>query len=596
MISKQKALLGFKAIKQDEWLNLSINNKLLTVTPEIWNKSYSLENNTIDYIVCDYYPLQQLPIYDLLSVLNELYRLLKSGGVIRFCLFDLDKAINAYKSSPSDCDYFWSGEWETTSGSFIAHITNYGYLYTPLTYEFSEELLKKTGFQKVFQVISGQTKSYYTDIVELDKHLEQYFFSVEAFKATKLGTQKRILGGKSTQIHCSWVNSPNTSFTVTWHTPSEKNCVVVEYRPLGTTFWNRVQGSTKSSPGEGYLHQATLSGLFPNTEYEYRTSNDQQTKPRMSEIYQTCTAPNADSADFSFVFICDTGLIGRLDDNATGTKQIIEEIINDKPLFILGGGDYAYANGDRRYTNLNEAIDAWFNQMQPIIARFPFMAQYGNHEILLEERFRDWAPRFNHPKGFDGEKNYSFDVGNAHFTALFVPDPSMVNSEQLTWLDADLRKARNRGMNWLIVYQHQPIFGHGHSHPANPQLSQLLSPIFEKYQVDLHLSGHDQNYERTYPLLGLPYNPTPISTSINHYQAGNGVVYAKVSPGGKKSEKKNDFSRFIIKQQSFMAKRDDTAHHYALVKVQAIGKLKINVYSVIGDSTPKQLIDSFELR
>lgn len=205
------------------------------------------------------------------------------------------------------------------------------------------------------------------------------------------------------------------------------------------------------------MHQVTLKGLVSDTKYEYRTSSDEEVKPAMSEIFQTRTAPTPGSADFSFAFICDTGLIGRLDGNATGTQKIIEEIINDKPLFILGGGDYAYANRDSRYNDVNDAIDAWFEQIQPAIARFPFMAQYGNHEILLEERFRDWAPRFAHPEGFDGERNYSFDVGEVHFTALFIPDPSQVHLDQLAWLDADLKEARTRSMRWLIVYQHEPM-------------------------------------------------------------------------------------------------------------------------------------------
>jgi hypothetical protein len=115
----------------------------------------------------------------------------------------------------------------------------------------------------------------------------------------------------------------------------------------------------------------------------------------------------------------------------------------DEPLFVLGGGDYAYADLDRRFRHLDTAIDTWFRQMEPLLARVPFMAQYGNHEVFLGERFRDWAPRFAHPEGFAGGRSYAFDVADAHFTGLFVPGPSL-DPDQLAWLDADLAAARSR--------------------------------------------------------------------------------------------------------------------------------------------------------
>ena len=58
------------------------------------------------------------------------------------------------------------------------------------------------------------------------------------------------------------------------------------------------------------------------------------------------------------------------------------------------------------------------------------------------------------------------------------------------------------------------------------------------------------------------------------YEAGTGVIYAKVSPAGKLSEFRNDFSRFTTEQQPFIATRDDTAGHYALITVRSVGELR----------------------
>lgn len=415
--------------------------------------------------------------------------------------------------------------------------------------------------------------------------------------------------GAATQVHLSWEQDPSQTLTVSWRTPSARNAAVVEYRIPGGQSWNRKAGTTRPSPGRGYLHSVTLTDLAPATEYEYRVSNDNGVEPSNNRVFSTRTAPQGRQAEYTFAFIADTGLSGRLDGNSTGIQQIINEVSADDPLFVLGGGDYAYANFDPRFNAVDEAIDAWFVQMEPLLSRAPFMAQYGNHEVFLVERFDDWAPRFIHPTeieadrtGFfdlnqvlEAEVNYSFDVGPAHFTALFVPGPQL-SPYRLAWLHRDLAEARARGLRWLIIYQHEPIFAHGDSHPADPRVRESLAPIFEKHRVDLHLSSHDQNYERTYPLLGVPQELTLGSRSRAQYRVGDGVIYAKVSPSGKMSERRNDFSRFTTAQQEFIALRDDTAHHYALVTVRGTAELQLDVFSVVGDRAPKRLIDSFRIR
>ena len=385
------------------------------------------------------------------------------------------------------------------------------------------------------------------------------------------------------QVHLSWSQNPSDSLTVTWHTASDRAPTTVSYRPTGGNIWRETAGETFASPATGVLHRVVLSGLSPDTGYDYRISS--------GPTYRTRTAFD-DPSDFTFAFICDTGLIGRLDGNTTGTRQIIDEVLRDRPLFILGGGDYAYGNKDGRFEQMGDAIDTWFLQWQDVLAQYPFMAQYGNHEIYLKETYHDWAPRFAHPDGFDQNRNYSFKVGDVHITSLFLPGKNLTE-EQLAWLDADLEAARKQNTRWLVVFQHESIYGHGTSHPTRPENRAALAPIFEAHGVDLHLSCHDQNYERTFPLTGVPDNPTPGSTDLHRYRQGQGVIYAKISPGGKMSEIGNQFSQFTTPQQPFMAVRDCTAHHYALVHVR--DDLQLDTFSVTGDGTPKTLLDRFAI-
>jgi 3',5'-cyclic AMP phosphodiesterase CpdA len=544
----------------------------------------------VDLISCPL-AIQRLALYDVLVALRELCRVLKPGGVLRLGLVDFDTAIDAYRNN--QCEYLWCRAWNSDSGNFITQIINHGETRTPLTREFAAELLEKAGFGNVRPLPYRQTTSRYPEIVDLDSRPDECCF-LEAAKPTVQADHRRGQAEAPGHIHLSWTQEPHTSLTVHWQAPSESDHAAVEYREQGHEGWKRASAEKVPCLGMRVLYQLTLTNLKPNTHYEYRVLAGNGTDAARSEVFRTRTAPHPGPADFRFAFLCDTGLIGRRDGNSSGTRQVIDDIIADCPLFVLGGGDYAYANGDRRFNDVADAVDAWFVQMEPMIAYFPLLAQYGNHEVLLGERWRDWAPRFAHPEGFDNGKNYSFDVANVHLTALFVPGPTL-RAAQLAWLDADLARARDRGMQWLIVFQHEPIFAHGHSHPSGPEVRQFLTPILERHGVDLHLSGHDQNYERTYPLTDAWHHPQSMSDSLDRYEAGQGVIYAKVSPGGKMSDVRNDFSRFSEQKPPFIAARDDTSHHYALVNVQAAGEVAVEIYGVVGDGTPKSLVDSFRI-
>jgi hypothetical protein len=59
-------------------------------------------------------------------------------------------------------------DWDTISGNFITQIIWHGYINTPFTYEFAEELLWKAGFADVRRVGYLHTVSSYPEIVELD--------------------------------------------------------------------------------------------------------------------------------------------------------------------------------------------------------------------------------------------------------------------------------------------------------------------------------------------------------------------------------------------------------------------------------------------
>jgi hypothetical protein len=400
------------------------------------------------------------------------------------------------------------------------------------------------------------------------------------------------------QVHLSWVGPPDSTLAVTWVTRSANNANTVQFRASGENEWREASGRSIAVPRSGLLpspgriHRVLLEELTADTAYEYRVSSDRGASRPWGEVRRTRTAPSRGS--FTAAFIADTGQTGRIDGLADGVTEVMRSVQAERPLFILGGGDYAYANRDGRFTDPNLAIDNWFRMMDPVISEIPFVAQYGNHECRLSERLRLWKGRFANPPEPNGNECYSFDIGSVHFTGLFADGENELKANLLEWLDQDLAVARERGAEWLIVFQHESIYGMGSSHPARPEARDLLAPLFVRHKIDLHLSAHDQNLERTYPLLGDPNSPQVASQDMESYSKGTGVIYAKVSPSGKRSEIGRGFSRLLEEKPAYVAVRDDTAHHYALISVSEEA-LEVKVQAIPPDGRPEWTIDRFRI-
>jgi hypothetical protein len=396
------------------------------------------------------------------------------------------------------------------------------------------------------------------------------------------------------QIHLAWTDDPSTTLTVVWRTRQTASPSTVHYRVLGQTTWSVANGVLRTSGTAGTLHETKLTGLVPDTAYEYQVPGDGGV---WSEVIQARTAPPAGHVSFDAIYYADTGLIGRPDGNATGTAQGIQEIARMRPLLVLPGGDYAYFDEDKRFVTLERTIDEWFNQQQPVLSQSVVMPTYGNHEVLLGESFDAWARRFPTPAGWNGRRNFSFDVGDVHFVSILaVAETTALPSASLAWIENDITAAKARGQRWIVPYMHVSSFADGNTHGSNLALRAQLGPVFERLGVDLVLTSHDQNYERTYPLVGVPSNIQATSSSRSCYTQADGVTWAKISPAGKMSDKIDDFSQWrTVPPPSWTAFRDNTVHHFGRLRVTSQA-LRLEVYGYVGDGTPPVLQDSFEYR
>jgi Purple acid Phosphatase, N-terminal domain/Calcineurin-like phosphoesterase len=398
------------------------------------------------------------------------------------------------------------------------------------------------------------------------------------------------------QVHLAWVGDTSSTMNVVWRTSSETVPSEAQYRRAGTTTWLTATGAERPSGTQGKLHEVMLSSLQPSTGYEYRVRSD---GGGWSSILDMRTGPPAGPADFEAIYVADTGIVGRTDGLAQGTQQVIDEISALDPDFVLLGGDYAYYNTETRFPTLDHAIDAWFNQMQPIGSQAPMMVAYGNHEIKLGEGYEPWAARFPHAPGYDDGRHYSFDVGDVHFVSITaVTDRRGLSNKELDWIEDDIQAAWDDGARWVIPFFHASPFSDGKNHPSNVDLRAQFGPRFEDLGVKIAIASHDQSYERTYPLINVPGSNTRTSTSLSCYEANDdGTTYVKVSPGGKLSNKNESFSKFkTVPAPAYTAFRDNTKHHFLRLRVFDEGIVEVEAFALAGDGSPPFVQDRFEYR
>jgi hypothetical protein len=107
-----------------------------------------------------------------------------------------------------------------------------------------------------------------------------------------------------------------------------------------------------------------------------------------------------------------------------------------------------------------------------------------------------------------------------------VPGGAQPNKQTL-WLERTLASARrNPSIDIIVVWMHQaPLSSSATGNGTDMGIRATWSPLFDKYEVDLVLSGHEHDYERSYPVRG--YDATPAGTVTTAFTSSlDGTSYA----------------------------------------------------------------------
>ena len=106
-----------------------------------------------------------------------------------------------------------------------------------------------------------------------------------------------------------------------------------------------------------------------------------------------------------------------------------------------------------------------------------------------------WRPQFSFPiqdvpNDSLKETVYYIDFQGVRFISL---NSNTATKEQVPWLEKALEE---NPYKWTIITFHHPMYSPGSSRD-NRELRDTWKPLFDKYKVDLILSGHDHTYART---------------------------------------------------------------------------------------------------
>ena len=273
-------------------------------------------------------------------------------------------------------------------------------------------------------------------------------------------------------------------------------------------------------------NHVTVKDLKPGTKYFYRVGS--QKNNLQSRIGQFTTAKEGE-APFSFIHVTDSQNAwwneNVRDEAAFGANTLAEaqKVAQEK----FGGAAFTLHTGDLIETGWEQNEDEYksiFNLSQDTMLNNPFTFVAGNHDENTSAWFEgslthdyEFIDHTNAPitnNAVDGGSYYSYDYQGVHMVVLNTNDsdqastddtPTLaaIGEEQFAWLEKDLADARKRGVNYIMLAYHKPLYSASYHALQDADVRAArdrLAKLTDKYKVDVVLSGHDHTLAITKPL------------------------------------------------------------------------------------------------
>ena len=187
--------------------------------------------------------------------------------------------------------------------------------------------------------------------------------------------------------------------------------------------------------------------------------------------------------------IAAVGDVGEGEEEEWQTAWAIHQLADDDPYdVLLMLGDNVYPNGDP--ARLDQTV-------------------FRPFAIVLDDGTRLDAILGNHDEGYGDEQMQIMGMDGRWWAQHLPGDVLLIgldgnvpdDPDQLAFLEQTLATATER---WRIVAVHEPPYSAGYQ-GSDLAVRAAFVPLFERYGVQLVLSGHEHDYQRSIPINGVTY-------------------------------------------------------------------------------------------
>lgn len=310
-------------------------------------------------------------------------------------------------------------------------------------------------------------------------------------------------GGAASELNFAWYSEGNEPTPVVYFGTDKDNLEACQ----GTAS----NVDTSLTGGKAYSYNyVTVGGLKENTTYYYSVEKSGVRTP--AEVYKTGSFENV-----KILYVGDPQVgaskgqpqgEGKLsaDSGVANTAARNDGFAWDRTLdaalaqnpdlnFVISAGDQVNKTGKPKEEEYAAYLSA------DALKNIPVATTIGNHDSLN----KDYSYHFNNPNPTnlgmtEAGGDYYYSYGSGLFIVLNTNNYNVAEHEQA------IKKAVENfpDIKWRIVTIHQDIYGSGldHSDTDGMILRTQLTPVFDKYDIDVVLQGHDHTYSRSKILYG----------------------------------------------------------------------------------------------
>jgi hypothetical protein len=313
------------------------------------------------------------------------------------------------------------------------------------------------------------------------------------------------------QIRWGSGGDPLNGLTITWSNNGTADKIAWGY----STYFEK--GEFAAVKRTGYASGISFfKYVFPtvtaSTTIYYKLYDSQSSTWTAEKTFET--APPSNSTNFTFCALGDSRA-----NVTTIWKQVADQAYKKKVALSVYNGDVTSSG------NSGSEYDTWFTSGEAYLANNIIYHALGNHDSPGAAAF--YQNIFELPKANNTNLYYATKYGNAIFITLNSESPG--DAAQLSWLKTTLADAdKDPAITWKILSFHKPLFNIGdHAGEMNSYRSSWWK-AFDDYGVDLILTGHDHNYQRSKPI-NLKTSP---SAPVAKYGSGPGEGRCQIICGG----------------------------------------------------------------